>query len=152
MSLRAALPPRSAGRHSRASQASWVRLGGVCLVLLAPLPAVRARAGAIAGYATEESIVQGGTLELHVATEAPAYDVVIEDALDPGLVLATLPNLSGQACPTPDSTFAWGCSWPVGATIPISTAWPSGVYYARLVSHAYGPTLPDTSFVPFVVR
>lgn len=80
--------------------------------------------------------------------------MLVEDALDPGVVLTTLEDLPGLFCNTPDSAFAWGCGWPVTASIPIDPTWPSGVYYARLISDPGGENAApgDTSFVPFVVR
>ena len=136
------------------------RLGGLSVLIATWLiaafsPTATALAdNDIAGYVSDESVVQGDTLELHVSTGATSYDVLIEDALDPGVVLATLVDLPGQSCGTPDSAFAWGCNWPVAVTVPIDPAWPSGVYYVRLVSHVGGGNAspPDTSFVPFVVR
>jgi hypothetical protein len=122
----------------------------------------------IEGYATAPAVAQGDTLELHVSTEATTYEVLIEDALDPSHVLAQYTGLPGMAFAAPESSFAWGCGWPVTLSAPIDPLWPSGVYYARLVASpddhlqeaappgaelqtAVHPTTADTSFVPFVV-
>lgn len=111
--------------------------------------------GVIEGYATAADVPQGGTLELHVSTEALTYDVLIEDALDPTAILAQYDDLPGHHYPVPDSAFAWGCDWPVSLAVPVPPTWPSGVYYARLLaSDIQGQALAvtDTSFVPFVVN
>src|SRR5262245_61781578 len=87
------------------------------LVAVSIRPAIAAP-DSINGYASDESVVQGGSLDLHVSTSGATYDIVIEDALEPGTVLATLANLPGQDFATPDSAFAWGCGWPVAASVP----------------------------------
>lgn len=123
------------------------------LALAASLPA--AATDLIAGYATAADVAQGDTLELHVSTEALVYDVLVEDALDPAAVLAQFDNVPGTHHAVPDSSFAWGCDWPVSLRVPIDPQWPSGVYYARLIaSDIRGRvlTVADTSFVPFVIN
>jgi len=121
-------------------------------LVTASLPA--GATGMIEGYATAADVVQGDTLELHVSTEALTYGVLIEDALEPAAVLARFEDLPGTHHPVPDSAFAWGCDWPVSLSVPVDPAWPSGVYYARLVAsdvQGRALTVADTSFVPFVV-
>ncbi len=120
--------------------------------LIASAPA--GATGAIEGYATAADVPQGGTLELHVSTEALTYDVLIEDALDPTAIFVEHQGLPGSVHPIPDSAFAWGCDWPVSLEVPVAPTWPSGVYYARLIARdVQGQPLAvaDTSFVPFVV-
>ena len=157
------MPPRMAARAGSSSgrfaprvhTASAASAALAFLLVASALPA----AGMIAGYPTAASVVQGGTLELHVSTDQPSYDLVIEDAFDPELVYANLTHLDGLHHPIPDSAFAWGCQWPVSVALPIDSAWPCGVYYARLIAAvaaprgaAAAPVEADTSFVTFVIR
>ncbi len=151
------MPPRMAARAGQSPGVSAsLFAAALAFLLIATAPPAAAM---IAGYPTAASVIQGDTLELHVSTDQPFYDLVIENAFDPGLVYAYLPNLIGQQHPVPDSAFAWGCEWPVSVSLPIDGAWSSGVYYARLIAAAAAPrgaatsvVGADTSFVTFVVR
>jgi hypothetical protein len=151
------MPPRMVARAARSSgrSAHFVATALAFLVTAITPPA----AAFIAGYPTASSVIQGDTLELHVSTDQPTYDLIIEDAFDSELVYASLPALPAERQAVPDSAFAWGCGWPVSVSMPIDGTWPSGVYYARLIAAVATPrgamagaVGADTSFVTFVVR
>jgi hypothetical protein len=92
------------------------------------------------------SVVQGGTLELHVRSQLPNYRVRIfrqGRQLDPIAVAGTY---IGRNFALPAESWERGCGWPVTCRIPIDPAWLPGAYLAR-VEH-------QTTFtwIPFVVR
>lgn len=84
----------------------------------------------IQGYPNQPSVLTGGTLILHVSTNAPQFRV---DFYRQGQTLnfkSSSAWLLGQNFPAGSSGQDWG--WP-GYTIPIPSDWASGAYIAVFV-------------------
>jgi hypothetical protein len=92
----------------------------------------------IEGYCSASSVVQGGTLSLHVRAVAPhAYYSV--EVYRTGLTDILVGTSFGKSFIPPadqdDVMLAQkGCGWPVGCTLKIDPSWPTGLYYIRLTS------------------
>ncbi len=146
------------------SRRRFLQVAGVSVGALA---AARARSAAaqtvsgdlIEGYCSASSVVQGGTLDLHVRAVAPhAYYKV--EVYRTGLTDTLIGTSFGKSfIPTTaqdDVTLAQtGCGWPVGCTLKVGLTWPTGLYYIRLTSYqdAAGTTLLGAmNDLGFVVR
>jgi hypothetical protein len=113
----------------------------------------------IRGYAGRAAVAAGNTLDLHVATDAPYFQIVaylLGDGLRP---VGESPWFRGADAPAGAPDTAW--NWPrVGWRVPAE--WPSGVYRAELIegdAPCQARTRPDLSCVDgrapiiyFVVR
>jgi hypothetical protein len=141
---------RTPGRLHIFGKAAWgIGSGAIAVIVLLATAGLLEAASFIHGYASTTSVPQGSLLRLHLRTLIPQlYDIEIVNALDPEQVLTAYRGLNGVYYPIPDSAYANGCGWPVRVTVPVNPAWPSGVYYARLVM----PAVADTAFVIFTVR
>ncbi|MFQ5599281.1 MAG: N,N-dimethylformamidase beta subunit family domain-containing protein [Candidatus Krumholzibacteriia bacterium] len=105
----------------------------------------RASAAQLEGYATEISVVQGDTLELHIRCELATYRLRVLRQGERLRTVADLGEFVGQDFAVPAS--AWeGCAWPVTNRIAVPPTWESGAYLAQMDSGT------RSSCVPFVVR
>lgn len=97
------------------------------------------------GYTGNPSVVQGGTVEFHLASALPSVDLQIFNRADPETPLMTI---SGLATKPRNCTglYATGCGWPVTTAIAIPFTWRSGIYAAKF------QTSQGSRYVPFVVR
>jgi hypothetical protein len=89
----------------------------------------QAPARAVEGYASEVSVLPGGSLSLHVSTVPAA---LVQPAFDP-------------------ATGYLDAGWPVTDTIRVGSGWVSGYYLADLVLTS-GPFAGKAGWVPFIVR
>lgn len=124
---------------------------------------VAAPAGAIEGYTSRVSVVPGGRLELHVATNPSArYRVEIYRlgwyGGQGGRLILCRPGCSsgetGSVEPIPPfdpSTGYLDAHWPVTDSIRVGSDWLSG-YYAAKLSLVDGPNAGEGTSVPFVIR
>ena len=108
----------------------------------------------IRGYPRHPSVRPGGTVTLHVSTDAPAFRVewVRQGAALEGVDGPDAGALAGQALPDGPPDRDWG--WPA-YDFAVPADWRSGAYLARLVeTGADGGTLPgpQPGEVLFVVR
>ncbi len=102
---------------------------------------------AVQAYAATSSVVQGGSLDLHLNDDSG-------DGLDATLMVSEFVTASEKvrcdvhvdANPTPDDPAA-DRGWPIGFTLRIPTSWPSGLYAAD-----FQPGVPGQSRALFVVR
>lgn len=121
-------------------------------------------AGEIEGYASLTSVNKGGTINFHVNTTAAAYDIDIYRMGYYGgkraRLMQSFANVARQSQPLPCAghNHAIECNWHVSKslTIPapetgpvVASDWPSGVYLAKLTTHA---TPKKDSYIIFVVR
>ena len=97
------------------------------------------------GYATEPSVVQGDTLELHFRSEHPTYQLVVLQQQLSLVEIAQFGSYEGHAWSIPDSAW-YGCDWPTTQRIPIPESWSPGAYLARATAGV------DSTRLPFVVR
>ncbi|HEX8616320.1 MAG TPA: N,N-dimethylformamidase beta subunit family domain-containing protein [Thermoanaerobaculia bacterium] len=96
------------------------------------------------GYADRTSVVQGSSINFHIATSSTPFAVEIVNLASPDTVLRTVPNLTSAArdCTGLSSD---GCGWPVTMTLDVPANWPSGYYAARF------PTGLGQKYIFFVV-
>jgi hypothetical protein len=96
------------------------------------------------GYGDRISVVQGSSIDLHIASGSSPFTVEIINLANDS-VMRTIPNVTSEArnCTGLSSD---GCDWPVTATVDIPANWPSGYYAARF------PTTLGTRYIFFVVR
>lgn len=97
------------------------------------------------GYASRASVVQGGSIDLHIASTVPGFQVRIVNLADPNVTLRTLNGLPtrSQDCGGREDE---GCGWDRSTTLDIPRSWPSG-YYAAVF-----PTFFGERYLPFIVR
>jgi hypothetical protein len=102
---------------------------------------------AVQVYAGRSSVVQGGSLDLHVNDDSghglDALLMVTEFVT--GLEM-TRCDVRVEANPTPDDPAA-DRRWPIGFTLRVPTSWPSGLYTAH-----FEPGVPGQDRALFVVR
>ena len=123
----------------------------------------RATPGAIEGYASRVSVVQGDGLDLHVSTSPAArYRVEVyrigwyggagarRVACSPGCAA----DKAGTPQPVPPFDSATGylnAGWPITDRFTVAGSWTSGYYLAELVL-TDGPDAGRGSWIPFIVR
>lgn len=92
--------------------------------------------GFILGYTNSASVVQGGSLQLHVSTDQPVYDVVIyrAGANRSFTRVARETNLPGTRAISRAEPWHNGAGWPLSHTLPIPVGWDSGLYRAVLAA------------------
>jgi Domain of unknown function (DUF4082)/Bacterial Ig-like domain len=115
-------------------------------------------AGGIEGYATAQSINQGGSVDLKIRTAAGvSYSAYVYRSGYYGgsggrlySVLTGLVGASQASCTSASTTTGlYDCSkWSVSATISTTNAWPTGVYIVKLVRNDNGAQ----NEILFVVR
>ncbi len=83
------------------------------------------------GYLNTLSVEIGDTLQFHISTASPNYQISIYKlGLNQALVY-TSPVITGGKHPVPDSSFSKGCGWPVSFSLFIDQSWQPGVYTAK---------------------
>ena len=120
-------------------------------------------AGAVEGYASEQSVAPGDTLHLHVST-TPAARYRIEVYRigwyggTGGQLISCVPSCTtdengvSQGTGSPDATTGeLHAGWNVTNELTIENDWPSGLYLAKLVLTS-GASAGRSAGVPFVVR
>ncbi len=88
----------------------------------------------IDGYCFPRSAVPGGSLPLHVSTDAATFDVEIVREGATRDVVWRAEGVRGQSHPTPDDAAVNGCGWPAALEIPIGEDWRSGYYAVTLTA------------------
>jgi hypothetical protein len=88
------------------------------------------------GYPGDHSVVQGGSVTLHISTSAPSYYLrVFREGATRELV-HTIPADSLPAgqnyYQTGQGTRSSGCQWPVAYTLRIPETWKSGAYIVKI--------------------
>jgi len=119
--------------------------------------------GAVEGYASEESVAPGGSLDLHVSTTPAAqfrvdiYRLGWYSGLG-GRLVACLPGCSALAhgspepVPSPDAvTGLAAAAWPITFTVRVPSTWTSGYYVAKVVLES-GSNVGMAAPIFFVVR
>ena len=83
------------------------------------------------GYVNKMSVKQGDTLELHISTQVSPFNIQIYKFNDVDSLVTTISNVTGGESFYPDSSFYYGCGWPVSYSLVIPDNWQPGVYYAQ---------------------
>lgn len=126
------------------THSSRLILAWICCVAAARVASGQAQY--IEGYTTCSSYVAGETIEFHVSTSSPSYQIeIVRDGLTPQLI-ATSPPIAGALYPVPPAGWL-GANWPVSYTWEVPASWATGSYYARFVA-APGSSRRH----PFVIR
>jgi hypothetical protein len=105
----------------------------------------RAESDVIEGYPDRESVVAGGTLILHVSTDAPSFRVVFYRLGKTADLVAQTGWRTGVHHPPPPhpngvaghASPAENWNWPP-CTFPVPDDWPPGIYIALLVEGGPG--------------
>ena len=86
------------------------------------------------GYCFPRSAASGGSIPLHVSTDAATFDVeVAREGAERQVVWHAL-GVRGEAYPIPDESAANGCRWAASLEIPIGEDWRSGYYAVTLTA------------------
>lgn len=86
------------------------------------------------GYCFPRSAASGGSIPLHVSTDAATFDVeVAREGAERQVVWHAL-EVRGEAYPIPDDAAANGCRWAASLEIPIGEDWRSGYYAVTLTA------------------
>ena len=103
------------------------------------------------GYAGSQSVVQGGTINLHVSTTFKSFDFVVYRYGATGLQqMQRVNGLTGQWRDCPNSHL--GCGWPVSYQLAVPESWRSGLYAVQLMAAGNAPAKDYASWILFVVR
>ena len=105
----------------------------------------------IEGYCGRLSYGPGDVVDLHVSTEAAAYDVLVERS---GIELERVwsaSQVAGVYTAVPSDADSEGCGWMTSIEIPVDDAWRSGFYLITLTGHDVDPERA-TAHAGFVLR
>jgi hypothetical protein len=93
-------------------------------------------------YCWPRSVERGASVELHVSTDAPSFEIHV--VRDDGVTQPLFYEV-GHAQPygTPEDASSHGCRWPTSIDIPVAS-WPSGYYAVTLTA---GDERADAFFV-----
>ncbi len=97
------------------------------------------------GYVNKISVKQGDTLEFHISTKVNPISIQIFKYNDIDSLVTTISFIPGGERLYPDSSYYYGCNWPVSYSIVIPDTWLPGVYYAQF------PTSVGSKSVVFMV-
>ena len=126
-------------------------LAGVASATAAPAGPDAPSAVYIWGYAGSQSVVQGGTIDLHVSTTFKSFDFVVYRYGAAGLQpMQRVNGIAGQWRDCPNSHL--GCGWPVSYQLAVPESWRSGLYALQLISAGNTPAMDYASWILFVVR
>ena len=85
-------------------------------------------------YCWPQSAAPGEPVALHVATDAPSFDVTVARVGAGNDVVWRADGLVAGEHPTPDDASAGGCGWPAALEIPVGEDWRSGYYAVELTA------------------
>lgn len=97
------------------------------------------------GYPDRPSVVQGGSIGLHISSNVPNFHVRVINLAEPEVTLRTITGLQAGSrdCGGREDE---GCEWDRTTTLDVPRSWPSG-YYAAVF-----PTHFGERYLPFIVR
>ena len=82
------------------------------------------------GYVNKISVFQGDTLEFHISTYRDPFYINIYKKNNDDSLVATIDNIAGGYRLVPDSSYYYGCNWPVSYSMVVPGSWPPGLYEA----------------------
>jgi hypothetical protein len=97
------------------------------------------------GYVNKISITQEDTLKLYISTSVNPFSIQIYKYNDVDSLVTTISTIPGGLQSYPDSSYYYGCNWPVSYSLVIPISWLPGVYYAQF------PTSVGSKLVLFMV-
>jgi len=83
------------------------------------------------GYANKMSFKQGDTLELHISTTIDPFYIQIFKFNAVDSLVTTITTIPGGVQTYSDSSYYYGCNWPVSYSLVIPDTWLPGAYYAE---------------------
>ena len=97
-------------------------------------------------YVNKMSVFRGDTIEFHISTLRSPFQLSIFKYNNTDSLIATINNIMGGERTYSDSSFYYGCNWPVSYSMVIPEDWLPGVYYAQF------PTNEGSKSVVFFVK
>jgi len=101
------------------------------------------------GYASATSVVQGGTIDFHISSDCPTFDIYVYREGATKELITIIRDVHAGAYPCASSEL--GCAWPVAYRLQIPRNWRSGLYAAQLVEPGEGAG-DQGEYILFVVR
>jgi hypothetical protein len=100
------------------------------------------------GYASSESVIQGGSIDFHVNSRVGPFTIQIFRQDLNEVFMTTVKDLAEFSGTFPIDHLAYklGARWPVSATLEIPRDWPSGLYLARVTQ--LPPVIPPGPIQP----
>lgn len=100
----------------------------VLCILLCPSGA---EAQAEGGYGDSFCVSQGDTFRFHISTSITDFALKLYKLGNQKILVATFDHVQGGTSMLPDSSYWYGCKWPVSYSLKIPNAWTPGVYVAE---------------------
>jgi hypothetical protein len=92
-----------------------------------------AEIGRLEFYLGPESLDAGDPVELHISDESDQATIEVWHETDrPHRIYGPVPVAGLSPQPVPPEVWRVGCDWPVSASIPTGSDWPSGVYTVKV--------------------
>ncbi len=98
------------------------------------------------GYINRISVTQGDSLNFYISTKINPFSITIYQYENSDRIIQTFTNISGGERSVPDSSYKYGCNWPISLSTIVPDSWFPGVYYASF------PTSAGTKSVVFFVK
>lgn len=114
----------------RVAQAQRPLLAAVESLLLLLLLGVRPASGVEGGYASLQSVAQGGQIAFHISTASRRFSLEIYREGSERTLMETIQDLPGRERSCSEPAYETGCGWPITLTFEVPSDWPSGVYTA----------------------
>ncbi len=83
------------------------------------------------GYANKFSFQPGDSIEFHISTSLPLFDINILKLDAKKVLIGSINSINGGLRITKDSASILGCNWPTSISIKIPKTWQQGVYLAE---------------------
>ncbi|MBN4065746.1 T9SS type A sorting domain-containing protein [Candidatus Amoebophilus asiaticus] len=97
-------------------------------------------------YVNPISVIKGDTLQFYISTKEDPFNIqIFKDGYQKQLI-TTINSVKGGLIALPDSSFQYGCNWPLSLRFKIPENWLPGVYLAEF------PISSGTKSVLFVVK
>jgi hypothetical protein len=98
------------------------------------------------GYVNPLSVTKGGIISFHISTSVSPFDLKIYKLGKDKQLISTFESIAGGVRQAADSSYWYGCGWPLTFELTVSSAWNSGIYEAEF------PTSTGTRGVLFFVK
>jgi hypothetical protein len=98
------------------------------------------------GYVNRISVTQGDSLNFYISTKMSPFNLTIYKYETIDRTIQTFTNIPGGEKAVRDSSYLYGCNWPLSLSVVVPNNWIPGVYYASF------PTSVGTKSVVFFVK
>src|SRR4029077_3164590 len=86
----------------------------------------------IEGYTDRPSVSQGQSIGLKVHTTQPSFSIDVYRFGKQQVLMSSVASVNGMSQPKPVNAYRVGAGWVTTWTLNVPSAWPSGLYSARL--------------------